>query len=107
MKVLVDEQLEGMVILLRSAGFDVISVKEKYPSEADDKLALMAKKEGLVFVTEDTRAADVARFHNVELVQIDLVLKAKAVVQALREMEKKGYEPASGENVKKNNHLII
>ena len=90
MKILVDEQLDGMVVLLRSAGFDIISVKERYPGEADDKLVLIAKKEGLVFVTEDTRAADVARFHNVELIQIDLVLKAKAVEQALRELEKKG-----------------
>jgi uncharacterized protein with PIN domain len=43
MKVLVDEQFEGMVILLRSAGFDVIYVKDKYPGEADDKLALTLK----------------------------------------------------------------
>jgi uncharacterized protein with PIN domain len=65
MRVLVDEQLEGMVILLRSAGFEIVSVKDTYPGEADEKLVLIAQKEGLVFVTEDTRAADVARFHNV------------------------------------------
>ena len=90
MRVLVDEQLEGMVPLLRSAGFDIISVKDKYPGEADEKLVLTAQKEGWVFVTEDTRAADAARFHEVELIQIDLVLKAKAVEHALREFEKKG-----------------
>ena len=90
MRVLVDEQLEGMVLILRSAGFDVISVKEEYPGEADDKLVLTAKKEGWVFVTEDTRAADVAKFHGVDLIQIDLVLKTKAVESALREFEKKG-----------------
>jgi uncharacterized protein with PIN domain len=90
MRVLVDEQLEGMVPMLRSAGFDIISVKEEYPGEADDKLVLTVKRKGWVFVTEDTRAADVTRFHGVELIQIDLVLKAKAIENALREYEKKG-----------------
>ena len=64
MRVLVDEQLEGMVPMLRSTGFDIISVKEEYPGEADDKLVLTAKKAGWIFVTEDTRAADVARFQS-------------------------------------------
>jgi uncharacterized protein with PIN domain len=77
MRVLVDEQLEGMVPLLRSAGFDIISVKDKYPGEVDEKLVLTAKKEDLVFVTEDTRAADAARFHGVELIQI---ARARAMI---------------------------
>jgi len=83
MEVLVDEQLEGMVPLLRSAGYTVISVKRDYPGEEDEKLVLIAKEKGYVFVTEDIRAADAAKFHDVKYIQIDLALKTKAVKNEL------------------------
>lgn len=89
MRMLVDEQLEGMVPMLRSAKCDVVSVKEDYQGAEDDKLVLMAKENNWVFVTEDVRAAEIARFQGIKLIQIDIVLKAKAVLGEVREMEKR------------------
>jgi uncharacterized protein with PIN domain len=86
MRMLVDEQLEGIVPMLRVAGCDVVSVKDEYPGEKDEKLVMMAKEHGWVFVTEDVRAAEIARFLSAKLIQIDLVLKAKAVLGEAKEM---------------------
>ena len=69
--------------MLRSAGYTVISVKGNYPGEEDEKLVLIAKEKGYVFVTEDVRAADAAKFHDIKYIQIDLTLKAKAVKNEL------------------------
>jgi len=88
-RVMVDEQLEGMVPTLREAGYDVVSVKEKYPGKSDWDIALIAKNEDLVFVTEDTRAAGDAMVNGVQVIQIDFSLKTKAVLSALKEMESK------------------
>jgi predicted nuclease of predicted toxin-antitoxin system len=90
MRVLVDEQLDGMVPLLRSKGFDCISVKKEHPGLEDEKLVAMAQQNNWVFITEDVGAAEIARFHGANLIQIDMVLKAKGVEAELREIQTKG-----------------
>ena len=96
MKVLVDEQLAGMVPLLRSSGYEVISVKQQYPGFEDEKLVLIAKENGYVFVTEDSRAADAANYHEVPLVRIDLAFKAKSVHIELAKMKASSSKLAEG-----------
>jgi uncharacterized protein with PIN domain len=70
MRVLVDEQLDGMVPILRSDGFDVVSFKKEYPSWEDERLVAVAKGKDWVFVTEDVGVAELARFHGVALIQM-------------------------------------
>ncbi|MCX6653699.1 MAG: DUF5615 family PIN-like protein [Candidatus Bathyarchaeota archaeon] len=85
MRVLVDEHLNGMELLLRSAGLDCISVKKDYQEMDDEKLVAKAKQNNLVFVTEDVDAAEIARFYQAALIQ--MVLKAKAVVSEINKLE--------------------
>jgi hypothetical protein len=45
MKLLLDEQLDGLVNYLNSEGYEVIRAKEKTPSAVDKKLVLLARAE--------------------------------------------------------------
>ena len=55
MRILADENIAGRSISrLRNHGYDVLSVRETYPSEADPDLLELATGEERVLITYDT-----------------------------------------------------
>lgn len=52
--------------------------------EKDNKVVDFASKNGLILVTQDGKAADIAKFHNVKCVHVEMSDIAKIVSEKLR-----------------------
>ena len=85
MKLLIDEQLLGCGLLLRSIGYDVLLANET-GLQKDPALVEYAKKHHLFVVTEDNGMATLCKFREVPYLHIDVSLKAKMIVRELRQL---------------------
>ena len=85
MKLLVDEQLLGCGILLRSIGYDVILSNET-GFQKDKDLVDYAIKNNLFIITEDNGMVTLCKFRNVPHLHIDVSLKAKIIIEELKKL---------------------
>ena len=85
MKLLIDEQLLGCGILLRSIGYDVILANETGFTK-DTDLVDYAIKKSLVIVTEDNGMATLCKFRNIPHLHFDVSMKAKVIVEELKKL---------------------
>jgi len=85
LKLLVDEQLLGCGILLRSIGYDVVLANET-GLQKDKDLVNYALKKDLVIITEDNGMVTLCKFRNVPHLHFDISLKAKVIVEELKKL---------------------
>ena len=85
MKLLIDEQLLGCGLLLRSIGYDVLLANET-GLQKDPDLVDYANKHHLFVVTEDNGMATLCKFQEVPCLHIDVSLKAKMIVRELHQL---------------------
>lgn len=85
MKLLIDEQLLGCGLLLRSIGYDVLLANET-GLQKDAALVEHAKINHLFVITEDNGMVTLCKFHEVSCLHIDVSLKAKMIVRELRQL---------------------
>ncbi|RLI49440.1 hypothetical protein DRO61_05090 [Candidatus Bathyarchaeota archaeon] len=85
MKLLVDEQLLGCGMLLRSIGYDVILANET-GFQKDKDLVDYAVKNDLFIITEDNGMVTLCKFRNVPHLHFDVSLKAKVIVKELKKL---------------------
>jgi len=85
MKLLVDEQLLGCGILLRSIGYDVILANET-GFQKDKDLVGYALKNGLLIITEDKGMATLCKFRNLPHLHFDISMKAKVIDEELKKL---------------------
>ena len=85
MKLLIDEQLLGCGLLLRSIGYEVILANETRLTK-DTDLVDYAIKNDLVIVTEDNGMATLCKFRNVPHLHFDVSMKAKVIVDELKKL---------------------
>ncbi len=85
MKLLIDEQLLGCGILLRSIGYDVILANET-GFQKDKDLVDYAVKNDLFIITEDNGMVTLCKFRNVQHLHFDVSLKAKVIVKELKKL---------------------
>ncbi len=85
MKLLIDEQLIGCGLLLRSIGYDVILANET-GLQQDPDLVEYAVKNQLYVITEDNGMATLCKFRDVHCLHIDVSLKAKMIVKQLQQL---------------------
>ena len=85
MKLLIDEQLLGCGLLLRSIGYDVILANET-GFQKDKDLVDYAVKNGLFIITEDNGVVTLCKFRNVPHLHFDVSLKAKVIVEELKKL---------------------
>jgi len=85
MKILLDNQLNGMDRFLRIQGYDVTTACELgYTQKTDEEVIKYAKEHSMIFITEDNKAADLAEIHNVKIIHLDMKMKAIAVSNELK-----------------------
>ena len=82
MKLLIDEQLLGCGLLLRSIGYDVVLANET-GLQKDEELVEYALKNDLFVITEDNGMITLCRFRNVPHLHFDVSMKAKIIVEEL------------------------
>jgi predicted nuclease of predicted toxin-antitoxin system len=82
MKLLIDEQLLGCGLLLRSIGYDVVLANET-GFQKDEELVEHALKNNLFVITEDNGMVTLCRFRNVPHLHFDVSMKAKVIVEEL------------------------
>ena len=87
MKLLIDEQLLGCGLLLKTIGYDVVLTTET-GFQKDEDLVEYAIKNGLFVITEDNGMATLCKFRNVPYLHLDVSLKAKVIVEELKKLEK-------------------
>lgn len=85
MKLLIDEQLLGCGILLRSIGYDVI-LENETGFQKDKDLVSYAVKNRYFIITEDNGMATLCKFRNVPHIHFDVSLKAKVIVEELKKL---------------------
>ncbi len=85
MKLLIDEQLLGCGILLRSIGYDVILANET-GFQKDKDLVDYAIKNNLFIITEDNGMVTLCKFRNVPHLHFDVSLKAKIIIEELKKL---------------------
>jgi predicted nuclease of predicted toxin-antitoxin system len=83
MKLLIDEQLLGCGILLRSIGYNVILANET-GVQKDEELVEYAIQNDLFVVTEDNGMATLCKFRNVPHLHFDVSMKAKVIIEELK-----------------------
>lgn len=83
MKLLIDEQLLGCGLLLRSIGYDIVLSNET-GLQKDEDLVEYAIKNDLFVITEDAGVAILCKFRNVCHIHFDISLKAKILVEELQ-----------------------
>ena len=80
MKILLDQPLNGMKMYLESYGYEIVTAYEKKMTQAaDDDLVKASIKEDSIFVTNDNKAAKLARMHGAKLIHIDMAFLAKVI----------------------------
>lgn len=89
MKLLIDEQLVGCGLLLRSIGYDILLANET-GLQKDTALVEYAEQNHLFVITEDNGMATLCKFREVPCLHIDVSLKAKMIV---RELQQHGISP--------------
>jgi uncharacterized protein with PIN domain len=82
MKLLIDEQLLGCGLLLRSIGYDVVLANET-GLQKDEELVEYALKNDLFVITEDNGMITLCKFRNVPHLHFDVSMKAKIIVEEL------------------------
>ena len=85
MKLLIDEQLLGCGLLLKTIGYDIVLTTET-GFQKDEDIVNYAIKNGLFIVTEDNGMATLCKFRNVPCLHIDVSLKAKLIVDELKKL---------------------
>ena len=83
MKLLIDEQLLGCGLLLRSIGYDVALANET-GLQKDEDLVEYAIEKGLFVITEDNGMATLCKFRNVPHLHLDVSMKANVIVEELK-----------------------
>lgn len=91
MKLLIDEQLLGCGLLLRSIRYDIVLSNET-GLQKDEDLVEYAIKKDLFIITEDAGMATLCKFRNVPHIHFDTALKAKILVD---ELKKRNIESSS------------
>jgi len=85
MKILLDNQLNGMDRFLRIQGYDVTTAFDLgYTEKTDEDVIKYAKQNNMTLVTEDNKAADLAGTLNVSVIHLDMKMKSKAVIEELK-----------------------
>lgn len=84
-RLLIDEQLLGCGFMLRSVGYDVVLANET-GLQKDEELVDCAMKNKLFVVTEDNGMAALCRFRDVPCLHLDIVMKAKIIVDELKKL---------------------
>ena len=85
-RLLIDEQLIGCGLLLRSIGFDVVLVSDT-GLQKDEDLVEYAVKNSLFVITEDNGMATLCKFRNVPYLHLDVTMKARVIVEELKKMD--------------------
>lgn len=83
MKLLIDEQLLGCGVLLKTVGYNVVLANET-GLQRDTDLVEYALKNGLFVVTEDNGMATLCKFRKVPHLHLDVSLKARIIVEELK-----------------------
>jgi predicted nuclease of predicted toxin-antitoxin system len=84
-KLLIDEQLLGCGILLKSVGYDVVLSNET-GVQKDEELVDYAVKNNLFVITEDNGMATLCKFRGVSTLHLDISMKAKIIVDELKKL---------------------
>ncbi len=88
MIVFLDEQLEGLYVLLDSLGWNVTSVvKQNMKGAKDPDVVKHAKEKGYTFVTRDEKAAQLAELHEVPHVYLSFAKLAEIAHKELKKLE--------------------
>jgi len=87
-RLLLDEQLLGCGVMLKSIGYEVVLANET-GVQRDEDLAEYAIQNHCFVITEDNGMAAICKFRNVPYVHLDIVTKAKLIVE---ELKKQGVE---------------
>ena len=85
MKLLIDEQLLGCGLLLRSIGYDLVLSNET-GIQKDEDLVEYAINNDLFIITEDNGMATLCKFRNVPYLHFDVSMKAKIIVKELKKL---------------------
>ena len=85
MKLLIDGQLLGCGLLLKTIGYDIVLTTET-GFQKDEDIVNYAIKNDLFIVTEDNGMATLCKFRNVPCLHIDVSLKAKLIVEELKKL---------------------
>jgi len=86
MKILIDNQLNGMDRFLRIQGYEVTTAYELgYTEKTDEEVIKHAKEHNMILITEDNKAADLAELYNVAVIHLNMKMKSKAVTEELKE----------------------
>lgn len=85
MKLLIDEQLLGCGLLLKTIGYDIVLTTE-IGLQKDEDIVEYAIKNGLFVITEDNGMATLCKFRNVPCLHLDVLLKAKVIVEELKKL---------------------
>ena len=87
MKILLDNQLNGMDRFLQIQGYDVTTAYDLgYTEKTDEEVIKYAKQHNMILVTEDNIAAKLAKLYDVEIVHLDMLMKSKAVEEELKKL---------------------
>lgn len=84
-RLLIDEQLIGCGLLLRSIGYDVVLVSDT-GLQKDEDLVEYAIKNSLFVITEDNGMATLCKFRSVPHLHLDVTMKARVIVEELKKM---------------------
>ncbi len=88
MKILLDEMYTGLKPYLEALGWDVITTEEAGKKGAEDlNVVDYAKQNGLIFVTNDQKASEIAGIKGVKSVLVGSVEMARAIDRKLRNMQ--------------------
>lgn len=88
MKLLIDEQLRGCGVLLKSVGYDLMLANET-GLQRDEELVDYAVKNNLLVVTEDNGMAAQCKFRNVPHFHLDVTVKARIILEELKKQDVK------------------
>ena len=88
MKLLLDQNLNGMKMFLESFEYEVETASDKKMSQVKDYVLVKeALNNEFIFITQNNDAADLARMHKTPLVHINMAFPAQAVHN---ELQRKG-----------------
>jgi predicted nuclease of predicted toxin-antitoxin system len=87
MKILLDNQLNGMDRFLKIQGYDVVTAYDLgFTQKTDEEVIKYAKEHNMILVTEDNKAADLAKIIDIHIIHLDMKMKSKAVEEALKKL---------------------
>jgi predicted nuclease of predicted toxin-antitoxin system len=87
-RVLLDEMYSGLKPFLKLLGWDVLSIEDVgLKGVGDEEIVDYVERNGFVLVTQDQKAADLARLKGVPFVLVGYVEIARMVHEMLKELE--------------------